>query len=254
MILSDYIAKGRAVVKSWWFAPMLAVLLILFLVRAWGMTGRDLDSATRRAEAAELRLKDLAVANEASERSLKAELTRMALEHVDLMAEIRRLQMASPGVKPTAVVHGSTGPVVVPPQTPPQTPSGPVCPQVPAPPDCVLRPGDAGEVTAAIATFETRAGNAVAVGAAEAWRVDPPPRTKLFGGPLRLEFTVKEQKPPPRWGAGAGIWAGRWGWAVGPVVAFPPARLWSTQVEVVAGAGVGSGGEWSGGATTVLRW
>lgn len=241
---------------SWktWGPPIAAFVVLLVAVYAWNAEHRALIDTGRALEAAKLRAQGIAAAAEQSEAALRQDLGTLANESAALAAELRRVKEAAHGARPVIVVHGSTGPVVAG-GTPVQPcPQSPACPQVPAAPECLLRPGDAGKVVMSGATLETDAGNTVMVAVGEAWRVEPAPSTKLFGGPLKLELSVAAPKPLPRWGAGLGLWAGRWGWAAGPAVALPPARFWGAQMEVTAGVGVGSGGEWSGGATTILRW
>jgi hypothetical protein len=106
--------------------------------------------------------------------------------------------------------------------------------------------------------LETGKGNRILVGTAAAWRLSPGPATRLFGGPFRAELTEVVTAAPPsaaraRWGAGGWLGLGRDGWAAGPAVAWTAARAWGTELELVAGGGVGSGGLWGGSVLVLVR-
>jgi hypothetical protein len=225
------------------WAPVVVVLLLLVAAVAYLEHGRRgaLD-ATRLAEAEALRQQGVAVAAQTSAAATRAALTAELSRSADLAAEVARLKRASPGVRPVSVTTGTTGAV-------------PVTGAVPGSSlGCVLYEGDKGEVRLASATFATRGDNVVFVGAAEAWRVEPAPAVRIFGGPLAVETVMERPRPTAGWGVGAWAGVGRSGWAVGPALALPPLSLWRLQIDAVAGAGVGPGGEWQGGASAVGRW
>jgi hypothetical protein len=94
----------------------------------------------------------------------------------------------------------------------------------------------------------------VFAGAASAWRIEPAPVTRLFGGPLRAELSIETPtNKPAGWGVGARVGFGREGWVAGGVVAGPPVRIWRYQVEPQGDVGVGSTGAWQAGVSGVVR-
>jgi hypothetical protein len=265
--LSDLLARGRTLVRSWWAVPALALVVCLLLVSAWNGQRRARGAAERAAEAAELRAAGLAVAADLTARQLRARVAELEAGSADLKAELERVRHASPGARPVGTVSATTGPVPAGGPTRPPWPCAPVapCPVTPdAPPvdpgpppalqACLLAAGDTGEVRVLGAALATRAGNLVVVGAAEAWRLDPGPPARLFGGPLQVKVSREAPVGTPGWGVGVVALAGRSGWAAGPAISPPPLSFWGLQLEALAGAGVGPGGEWAATGIGLVRW
>lgn len=242
MTAQQLLERGRAVGRSRWTPVVVLALLALWL--AWRLDGgrRSALEAGRLAEAEALRQAGIAVAAQADAAGVRASLHAQLQRSAELAAEVARLKRVSPGVRPVSVTTGSTGPVPVAGAAVPGSALG-----------CVLFEGDTGEIRLASATFATRGGNLVFVGAAEAWRAAPAPAVKLFGGALAAETVVERPHTEAGWGAGAWAVVGRDGWAVGPALALPPVRLWRLQLEATMGAGMGSAGI-NGGASVVGRW
>jgi hypothetical protein len=250
---------------AWRWTPVLGVALAAVWLVCKLDAGRSAaGEAARLAEAEALRAKGQIVTVIDSRAAIAGKVKRLEAESVDLRAALAVARRAAPGARPTLVVRASTGGVAAG-GTPrdagrPPNPAGGRGPGAKtesltgAGPACLLAAGDRGEVRVDQVLLETRAGNLVFVGAASAFRVSPAPETRLFGGQLRAE--VAAQKPPgaPGWGAGAFVGVGRGGWAAGPAFAAPPARLGPLRLELVAGAGLGANGVWTGGATGIARW
>ena len=267
MTLADLLSRGRALARSWWAVPALALLVVLALVWAWNGQRRAAGEAERALEAAELRAAGMAVAGEATARQLRARVAELEAGSADLAAELERVRRAAPGARPVGTATATTGPVpaggparppwpcapVAPCPMPPEAPAGPTVPAQ-ALPACLLAPGDTGEVRVSGAALATRAGNLAVVGAAEAWRLEPGPPARLFGGPLQVDVVREKQRAGPGWGVGLVASAGRAGWSAGPAISPPPLALFGLQLEALVGAGVGQGGEWAATAAGLVRW
>lgn len=180
----------------WVLSAAIAVCLVFPFVLARNRA----SEAERRAEAAELTAAHFQVAAQDSAKGLKAQ----AAELDGLQAELERLRKASPGVQIRTVVKWKT--VYLP------VASGAPRPE-PAPgsaaPACVLALGDVGQIRVNAVRAETRAGNLVVVGEAQAWRIEPGPEALLFGGAFDEKLSVTSEAPPvvlPRWSLGAGAW------------------------------------------------
>lgn len=257
--VSAVAGRARRFVASPWAVVVLVAVVLLLLVGAWNRSRRDAGELARHLEAEQLRAKGLEVAAEKDRSELWDEANRASAENEDLRRALEAARKAAQGERPILVVHASTGAT---PATGAPRPGPVACPDAPVPvaappaPVCLLAAGDQGEVLVDEVLLETRGGNRVLVGAASAWRAAPE-RGRLFGGPFQADLGRVEVAAPPRPpGWGAGVWTGvsREGWAVGPAVAAPPLRLWSLQLEVNAGAGLGPDGVWQGGGSAVVRW
>jgi hypothetical protein len=262
--------RARELVTNRWSPVVGVAVLALVLVCKLDAGRRAADRAAQLAEAEELRQAGLVVAAERDARGMRAALGAAVKTSEDLAAELERVKRAAKGARPSVVFSGSTGPVVAggaprpnPGQEAPPTQGqdhpqagaadreGASCPVSPA---CLLAAGDQGEVRVDEVILETKAGNVVLAGAASCWRLEPAPAARLFGGPLRGSLSVAKPRPEAGWGAGVWTGVGREGWAAGPALALPPARLWRLQVEAVVGGGLGPSGAWQGGASAVGRW
>lgn len=258
--------RARAAARFWLALP--ALLVVVALVLAWRLNaGRNAaEMASRLAEEARARAAGQLVVEQARAHALENEARRLAGQNEDLAAELARARAALPGARVTGTASSSTGarpaggaprpgpacPAAEPPAAatpPPATP--------PPAPACLLAVGDEGEIRVDQVVLDNRHGAQLLVGAASAWRVTPEPRTKVLSGPFRAELSRAQVETPeavPGWGAGLYAGFSRDGWAVGPAVALPPARLWGLQGEVVIGVGVGPSGAWQGSGAALLRF
>lgn len=261
----------RTAARASWVLP--ALLVVVALVVAWRLDAgrRAQGELARHLEAELLEQQGVMAATQARAAGLEAALRMAAAASEDLGAELARVRGAAPGARPVLVAKGSTGPVKAGglpraheergPAATGEEQAGAAGPQShdpraaerPTTPACLLAEGDLGEIRTAVAGLETRAGNLVVVGAAEAWRLEPGPAVRLFGGPLRLEATVEQRGAGPGWGGGGYVAAGRRGWLAGPALSPPPWRVWRYQLELTAGGGLGPGGEWGAGGTVLAR-
>jgi hypothetical protein len=255
-------AKGAA---AWLVArPRVALVLgvalvALLLVVAWNRARSAEERADaaearerRAAEASRLKAAGFVVAVGRDRAEMQQQLVALLGERDGLAAEVERFRAAAQGARAVAIVRAETGTL-----TAAGDPRGSSCQEAPA---CLLAAGDQGTVQVDSVTMETRDGNKVVVGEAEVWRTSPSPRTRLFAGTFQAPVTrVSVEEPPrprsaPRWGVGAWVGVGRDGWAVGPAVALPAARLGPLQFEAVIGGGLGPSGAFQGGASGVVRW
>lgn len=271
MTLANLATRGRAMARSWWAPPALVLLLALWV--AWRLNagrGAALEAA-RLAEEARARAAGQLVVEQARGRDLEAQARRLAGANEDLAQELARARAALPGARVTGTASSSTGarPAGAAPRPGPvayrcETEPARAPADVPGPPAgaaptpaCLLAAGDEGEIRVDQVVLDGHAGAQLVVGAASAWRVAPEPRTKLFGGPFRADLSRAQAEAPeavPGWGAGVVALAGRSGWAVGPALSPPPRALWGLRLELLGGAAVGPGGEWSAAAAMVARW
>jgi hypothetical protein len=243
--------RGRSLASSRWTPVVLVALLAAVLVQRLDAGRRAAHEAARLAEAEVLRQKGVAVAAQADARALRAALQGAVARSEDLAAELERVKRASPGARPVAVAHATSGPLQA---------GGAARPTVPptsaaACPACLLAAGDRGELRLAQATLQTKGGNLVFVGAAEAWRLEPAPVTRLLAGPLRYEATVEKLAPPPGFGFGVAgsVGGGSAGATGGVAVALPPSRWRRWQLEPTAALEANLAGGWRAGATAVVR-
>jgi hypothetical protein len=266
-VLSEFGAAAR----SRWAFP--AVLVLAALAVTWKLDqGRRAAERARAAEAElarvaeaeKLEAQQLLVAERVRTGELEAGAKELLERHAALAADVERLRRASPGARPVVTVDLRTGPVAVSPG--PRAQEGAAAAQRHDPlaadgagaPSCVLYEGDQGEVRVAGVVFETKAGNRVPILSLEAWRLAP--EALLFGGPVRADLSrlsTLAPEPPEReagWGGGVVALGTGQGWAVGPLVAAPPLRLWRVQVEAAGGAAAGPSGTWGAVATAIGRW
>jgi hypothetical protein len=253
-----------ALVRAWWVGPAVSLIGLALVVAAWNGQRLARSEAERAREAAELARVGVSVAADATERQLRVRLADLTETSHALAEELARVQAATPGARPVAVASGTTGPTPAGGALRPGWPCAPVAPcsqpaesgtptTVAPPSACLLSAGDQGEVRVEGAALRTRAGNAVVVGAASAWRVSPGPAARLFGGPLHLEVSVAAPARPLGWGVGLMASAGSGGVVVGPMLSPPPWSVLGLQVEVFAGGGVGPAGDWTAAASLLVR-
>jgi hypothetical protein len=266
------LTRAHSLAASRWALPALLVVVALAVTCQLEQGRRTADRARaaelelrRQAEARELEAEGLLVAERRKAGWLEENAAELLDQHHELAAEVDRLRRASPGARPVATVDLRTGPAAVSPG--PRAQEGAAAAQRHDPlaadgagaPSCVLYEGDQGEVRVAGVVYETKAGNRVPILSLEAWRLTPP-EAPLFGGPVRADLSrlsTLAPEPPEReagWGGGVVALGTGQGWAVGPLVAAPPLRLWRVQVEAAGGAAAGPSGTWGAVATAIGRW
>lgn len=217
MAAADLLARGR-VALAWRWTPVIALALLAALLVHRLDAGRRAESERARlAEAAELEAKGQLVAAMSSRAELQAAARRLADENADLAAALEKAQKAAPGARPVLVIQGSTGPLPVAGAARPSPPSGGTAP-APAAPSCLLALGDKGEIRSDAVVLRTNAGNLVFVGTAAAWRVEPGPPERLFGGQILGKVTAEAPPAPlPRFALGGRAWWTATGSAPGSV-------------------------------------
>lgn len=265
MTAAELLERGRVLARRWWALP--ALLVVVAVLLTWRLEeGRVAQAeAARLAQEARLRAEGLLVVEQAKAKGLEAEAERLAGQNAELAAELERARAAAPGAKVSGTISARTGPRPASGEPRPGPafyrcepgPAGPAAPPAEEPPACLLAEGDLGEVVVNQVELETKDGARVVAGAAQAWRTHPWPPTRLFGGGFQAQLSAakgEQERAAPGWGAGVWLGVGREGWAAGPAVAVPPVRLGPVQLELVVGAGLGSGGVWQGGASGIVRW
>jgi hypothetical protein len=236
-----------------WILPTALSVVVAVLVTIWVIERRGRSAERREAEARELKLKGQIVAEQTSKANIVGDLVK-ALDQNALLAElVAKAQAASPGAKPVAVTHGSTGTIIAGGSAaPPGAPVPPIsypCPggqgqTAQPPPSCLLAQGDPARIDVDVVDLETRAGNTLVVGTAQVWREGDPPALVLQGGFQAQAGSTAVRAEPPRpatWGFGGVAQCGSSGACLGgPLVAFPPLTLLGVRVEAQAGLLLGS--------------
>ena len=241
--------QAAAVKASTWLFVILVAALVALAIYA--STQRDARlAAERTVEAADLKAKGLLVAEDTKAAGLKADLASLQQEFAGLQAALEDARKKVGATKIVEVDKFVTvpGPVVV---VPPDADGG----------TCALSTGDMGEIRIAELRLQTKAGNYLAVGSAEAWRVEPGPAVRLFASNFSAATSLMEvnleavsAKKEPGWGLGPMLIAGTGGWALGPVAATPVVDLfWGWKLEGFGGVAVGSGGNIEGAVGAIFR-
>jgi hypothetical protein len=173
-----------------WGGVIAALVLALLLARSCSGE-RDAQARLERAqEAHEIDKADLVRVHEADRSKLEEELEVAKAENADFAAALAKATKEF-DARPILVARASTGPVPVEPLKPDPFHVEPS----PRPDGCRLWPGDQGEIKVTQAVVETRKGNRVLVGAAEALRVSPEPSLRLFGGEFSTPVTMALGEP-----------------------------------------------------------
>jgi hypothetical protein len=239
---TERIERVGAIVKvAWWVLLIVGLVFgVLLLSRACNAESEAKAALLRYQEEARAELAGLEVIHGAEKGALRLELDRARAESSSF-AEALQAAQDELKARPVLVVRASTGPVPV---GPPKEPGAPP-PKDPAlPANCLLSDGDSGEITVDQAVLQTDAGTRVLVGSADAYRVNPEPRTRLFGGSFRTEVTEALGEPVPLKtspGLGVGI-AGGYGTSgpLGSALLVSPPFLWQhLEVAGIVSAGPG---------------
>lgn len=228
----------------------LGALLIGSIVLAVLVIGRHGETDGPRPTPEQVRAAGAVPVEDASARKVAA----LIRENESLRDQLARVRRTYPKARPIA-----TGSVVTETQPAcgiarPDPPPVPGCPVVPLEP-CLLRNGDSAEVRATGALLDI-SGRKALIGAAEFWRLTPPPPAKIWGGDLNVDAGTISAMPPPRltrWMAGPIAGVSGQGAMLGAVVLTPERRVWRITGRGMAGlmAGQGDAVVWGG---VVFGW
>ena len=237
-------------VKPWldtirpWLVPAVVLVLIVGLGLALNKGHRaevDLAKEKERREKLEGKL----VEEEVSKKDLQVRFDEMKKRVPELQAQLDDLTARVGSVKVKEVVRV----VTVPGPAGGEARACPVSPQqgTSAPPagDCLVVRGDTLRVEVDEATVETGAGNKVILGAASCWRVSPPPETMLYRGAFQVplsQVAELEGPRPVRWGGALLFVATEDKVGIGPVLLFPPFRVFGLEGDASAGFAAGTRG------------
>lgn len=244
----------ETVKKHWpWAVRGFVLLIVLFLVYSWNSAHSARAELAKALEAEKLRNANLIVEQEQRAKDLKKSEQQLMANNADLRAERERLWKEL-GEKPKVVevIKWKTLPV---PSDPGATTRPDPQPGEP-PVEVLFAKGDTGHVEVNEVTYETRKGNRVLIGNAACMRDTPTPSI-LFKSTFEAALTsanAAETPDEPRWGAGALFAFTKDGWAAGPKILFPPAKVWKFRGELDAGVGIGPDGTWAGVIGAGVRW
>jgi hypothetical protein len=224
----------------------IVVLLVLAFVALAFYASRQHQErlrAERNAEVTELKAKGLVVALDEKTKGLQTDLNDLAKQFSGLQAALDDAKKKAGATKLVEVDHFVTVP-------------GPVLPVPGDSPDggCALALGDTGEVRIAELRLQTKKGNDLAVGVAEAWRVSPGLPVRLFSSQFSAATSLMEvdldkvtAAKPPGWGGGPLGVAGTSGVGGGVIVVSPVFPfLFSLKAEVAGFAAISQGGAQAG--------
>lgn len=229
--------------------PFLLPLALLLVLGAFVVKLNSETNARENAEREAERLRLLADGLAAAQQVTQNKLNEAIKENDFLRGVVEGAKKRAPkGTKVSGVQTGKTdaGDAGGTPREPDPDPTD-------ATPACLVAVGDHLEIRVANAQLKTPKGNVVFTGVAGCYRLTPT-ETELYKKEVKYEAQILAEAPPPGWGVGASLYAGKFGWAAGPTLAFPRATLLGAEVESTAGVGVGPGGEWMGALTGFIRF
>jgi hypothetical protein len=245
-VLKTIADAGRA--SAWWITIIAIAVALMLMARACSETDKAKEELARERESRAIEIAGLTQLHDADKGALERELENAKAESASFEAELKRAQ-AELRARPIMVVRARTGPVPV------DAPEA----SHPGHPDdatCLLRAGDQGEVIVNEAILESELGNRVLVGSADAFRVAPEPRVRLFGGEFRTDVTTAVSEPAPvrresGWGVGLSGGVATTG-PIGSVMLVTPGILdgaLSADFIVTSGPGI-----FSAQAGALWRW
>lgn len=216
-----------------WIFRAAGLLVVILLVLAWNSARSARNELAAYIEKEKLVKANLIVEAQTSKAELKEMEQKLLMENAALENEVQRLKdVLGKTPKIVEVIKWKTKEVVV---------EGPgvliPCPSGGGTVACLLPPDATGHVEAGEITYETKENNHVIVGQASCWRDTPLPKARLFSSIFTANLTnaAIAQEPVnklPGWGGGIRGSVDNVGWAVGPVLAFPPMPfLFNTQME-----------------------
>jgi hypothetical protein len=225
-----------------WILPAALLVAVVFLAVKFSSANKAVTEAQAALERIQLKLNEVPVGDPVAQAKLDAALLQIeALNKLvtDLKKDLPK------GSKTIYVQSGGTGAGTV--GGTPRPPEPPAKPDEPAKPavECLLAVGDKMEITVANAGIETPKGNLVFTGIASATRLSPEPKTELFKSELKYSTEFREREAEVMgWGAGVSLAAGKFGWALGPALAFPPVNIWVGNLETLFTINFGGDGQW----------
>jgi hypothetical protein len=236
--------EGLTMVRPW-LVPAVVLVLVVVLALALNKGHRaevDLAKEKERAE----KLQGKLVEEEVSKKVLQGRFDDMKKRIPELQAQLDDVTARVGKVTVKEVVRFVTVPGAAGgeahPSPNPSSGSNPAA--APAGDVLVLR-GDILRVEVDEASVETQAGNKVVVGAASCWRQSPLPETMLYRGAFQAPLSQVSELEGPRlvrWGGGLTVVATSDKVGVGPVLLFPPFRVWSMEGDASAGFAAGTRG------------
>jgi hypothetical protein len=198
-----------------WLLLGVAIVAVAWLVHERERLSDLTSDLTRVAEAEALEAQGQIVEARAERDELEARLAEVSGRSAELAQALERARKAAPTARVVRVTEASTGSVAVQGDPPPglgsaviedgtgaQRPDAQGDSQSP----CLLRRGDRGAIWIREATLETAAGNKILVGAAEAWRLEPGPASRLFAGQFESTLTDSRMVSPTASGDGWPTW------------------------------------------------
>jgi hypothetical protein len=233
-----------------------AALVVFLVVKAWNRNA-SLESDLAKERELREKLQGKLVEEDSSKKEMASKLKDAQARVPELEAQVKDLEGRVGKVKPIRVVEIVTVPGAAtgtPRPCPLQPPQGV---QDPSPTGCLVATGDIVRAQVDEVTVETKAGNQVVLGAASCWRESPPPETMFYRGNFEAKTStanVTAEPSPVRWGAGLTFMATTDKVGVGPLVLFPPVRVWGLEGDISAGFAAGLGGFVGGSVNAGLRW
>lgn len=215
-----------------WIFRAAGLLVVVLLVIAWNNARSARDELATHLEREKLEKAKLIVEIQSTKADMKEQERNLLMANADLENEVQRLKdVLGKTPKVIEIIKWKTKEVPV--EGPPIA--------IPCPDGttvaCHFPPGSTGHVEATELTYETKANNHVLIGKASCWRDTPAPAAMLFSSTFSSDLTsaMMQTEPVnklPGWGGGVRGQVDNIGWAVGPVLAFPPLPfLFSTQIE-----------------------
>lgn len=236
-----------------WLPIVLVALFVFLWLGVRDELAREKHLWEQREEAARLEAQGFVVASFQRERDLKDTIDRLVAGNVDLAGQLDRAK--AEGLEVRRALRLATGQLTASGAARPAPPPGGTATAEAI--SCLLAEGDQGRIDVEAVELEGKAGSRVILGTASAWRVIPPPATRLFAGPFKAEASEVVSAEPPRErpgvGVGLGVMATREGWTVGPAVAARPLSMGPLRLDLTGTFGLGSGGVWTGGVVAVAR-
>ena len=254
MTSKEFLDKTRP--YRWLALGAVAVVAVFLMVKAWNKNAALESDLTKERELRE-KLQGKLVEEDSSKKQMAAKLKDALVRIPELEAQMKELESKVGSVKPVhvdqivTVPGAATGTPRPCPLPPPQGV------QDPSPAGCLVAVGDIVRAQVDEVTVETKAGNRVVLGTASCWRESPPPETMFYRGvfePKVSKVDVIVEASPVRWGAGLTFMATTDKIGVGPLILFPPVRLWGLEGDISGGFAAGFKGFVGANVNAGVRW